>query len=113
MLVQLVLVYCLTADPAKCVEHRPIAADQPTGMAACMHGAQPEAARWLATKALREHPGATRVRVRLWRYATLPPERVRAGERPAGGRYEHERVLEAAALVGGSAHARPGEGAPR
>ena len=57
-----------------------------------------EAARWLATKAAREHPEASRVRVRLFRYATLPPERVRAGEEPEGGRYKHERVFEAGAL---------------
>jgi hypothetical protein len=61
-----------------------------------------QAARWVATKAAREHPAASRVRVRLWRYATLPPARVRAGERPSDGRYEHERVFEAAAL--GAAH---------
>jgi hypothetical protein len=57
-----------------------------------------QAARWLATKAAREHPEASRVRVRLWRYATLPPARVRAGERPEDGRYEHERVFDVAAL---------------
>lgn len=57
-----------------------------------------EAARWLATKAAREHPEASRVRVRLLRYATLPPDRVRAGQEPEGGRYEHERVYEAEAL---------------
>lgn len=54
-----------------------------------------EAARWVATKAAREHPAATRVRVSLWRYSTLPPERVRAGEAPDDGRTEHPRVFEA------------------
>lgn len=57
-----------------------------------------QAARWLATKAAREHPEASRVRVRLLRYATLPPDRVRAGEQPSDGRYEHDRVFEAGAL---------------
>jgi hypothetical protein len=57
-----------------------------------------EAARWVARKVVREHPQASRVRVRLWRYATLPPERVRAGEAPSDGRYEHERVFEVEAL---------------
>lgn len=53
-----------------------------------------EAARWVAAKAAREHPEASRVRVRLWRYGTLPPDRVRAGQRPSDGRYEHERVFD-------------------
>lgn len=53
-----------------------------------------EAAAWVAAQALHEHPEATRVRVRLHRYATLPPEQVRAGEQPSDGRYEHERVFE-------------------
>jgi hypothetical protein len=57
-----------------------------------------EAARWVATRAAHEHPQATRVRVQLYRYATLPPNRVRAGEQPSEGRYEHERVFDAEAL---------------
>ncbi|MCX4240612.1 hypothetical protein [Paraliomyxa miuraensis] len=57
-----------------------------------------QSARWIATKAAREHPEASRVRVRLARYETLPPERVRAGERPALDKYEHERVFDAEAL---------------
>ncbi len=68
-----------------------------------------EAARWLATKAAHEHPEASRVRVRLWRYATLPPERVRAGERPEDGRYEHERRFEVAALIAGSEPHEPAQ----
>ena len=42
------------------------------------------------------HPDATRVRVRLFRYRTLPPARVLAGETPRG-RYEHTAVFEAEA----------------
>lgn len=57
-----------------------------------------QTALWIATKAAREHPEATRVRVRLHRYATLPPERVRAGDQPSDGRYEHERIFDAEAL---------------
>ncbi|MEZ4448211.1 MAG: hypothetical protein R3B09_01945 [Nannocystaceae bacterium] len=41
-------------------------------------------ARWLAREALADHPGATRVRVQLHAYTSLPPERVRVGERPRG-----------------------------
>ncbi|MCI0753155.1 hypothetical protein [Teichococcus vastitatis] len=51
MLVQLVLVYCLAADPAKCIEQRPMPMDPEPGLMACVKGAQPEAARWLS-----EHP---------------------------------------------------------
>ncbi len=54
-------------------------------------------ARWFATAAARDFPDATQVRVRLWRYASLPPERVLAGEQPEG-RYEHELLWEADAL---------------
>jgi hypothetical protein len=57
-----------------------------------------QTARWIATRAAREHPEASRVRVRLWRYSTLPPERVRAGEQPTDARYEHERIFDAEAL---------------
>ena len=53
--------------------------------------------RWVATQAAREHPEATRVRVRLYRYDTLPPARVSAGDTPPG-RYEHTKVFEAEGL---------------
>lgn len=56
-----------------------------------------ETARWVATKAAREHPEAAAVRIQLYRTSSLPPERVRAGEEPTG-RYEHERVFDAEAL---------------
>ncbi len=56
-----------------------------------------ETCAWIATKAAREHPTATAVRVRLYRYESLPPERVRAGETPTG-RYEHPREFDAETL---------------
>ncbi len=56
-----------------------------------------DAARWIATRAAVEHPDASRVRVQLYRYATLPPEQVRAGLKPSG-RYEHTRVWDAGTL---------------
>lgn len=56
-----------------------------------------QAARWVATRAAREHPEATRVRIRLYRYDTLPPARVLAGEQPTG-RYEHPQIFDAEAL---------------
>jgi hypothetical protein len=46
----------------------------------------------LAQRALRDHPAATRARVRMFRYDTLPPERVAAGERPVG-RYTESREV--------------------
>lgn len=49
MLVQLVLVYCLAAEPSRCVEERPVAVEPGAGLMACIAGAQPEAVRWLAT----------------------------------------------------------------
>lgn len=49
MLVQLVLVYCLAAEPARCVEQRTLPAEPEAGLAACLVAAQPEAARWLST----------------------------------------------------------------
>ena len=48
MLVQLVLVYCLAAEPSRCVEQRPVPEQPGLGLMACMAGAQPAAARWLA-----------------------------------------------------------------
>ena len=48
MLVQLVLVYCLAAEPSRCVEQRPVPEQPGLGLLACVAGAQPEAARWLA-----------------------------------------------------------------
>ena len=56
-----------------------------------------ETTRWVATKAAAEHPEATRVRIRLYRYDTLPPARVQAGEQPEG-RYEHPAVFDAESL---------------
>lgn len=50
MLVQLVLVYCLSAEPSRCVEQRPLPADPEAGLTACLVAAQPEAVRWLATR---------------------------------------------------------------
>jgi hypothetical protein len=56
-----------------------------------------QAAQWVATKAAREHPDATAVRVQLYRFASLPPERVRAGEVPEG-RYANTLEFDAEAL---------------
>ena len=50
MLVQLVLVYCLAAEPSRCVEQRPVPEQPGLGLTACMAGAQPAAARWLADR---------------------------------------------------------------
>ncbi|MEM7156900.1 MAG: hypothetical protein AAF799_28880 [Myxococcota bacterium] len=55
------------------------------------------ATRWIATKAAREHPEATRVRIQLYRYATPGPEQVKAGIQPKG-RYQHPRRFDAEAL---------------
>lgn len=55
------------------------------------------AAKWIATKAAREHPEATRVRIQLYRYATPHPEQVKAGVKP-NGRYQHARRFDAGAL---------------
>ena len=54
-------------------------------------------ARWLASLAAADFPEARRIRVRLWRYHSLPPERVLAGEVPKG-HYEHARHFDAEAL---------------
>jgi hypothetical protein len=54
-------------------------------------------ARWLAAQAARDFPAASQVRVRLYRYATLGPEEVRAGQRPTGI-YEETRLFELGAL---------------
>ncbi|MCA9714983.1 MAG: hypothetical protein H6713_12630 [Myxococcales bacterium] len=54
-------------------------------------------ARALARAAASDFPEAESIRVRLYRYRSLPPDRVRAGERPEG-RYEHTRVYPAAPL---------------
>lgn len=56
-----------------------------------------KSARWIATRAAREHPEATRVRIQLYRYDTLVPARVLDGEQPRG-RYEHPLIFEAEAL---------------
>jgi len=49
-------------------------------------------AAFCGQRALAEFPAAKAARVRLYRYATLPPAEVRAGARPAGS-YEEERVF--------------------
>lgn len=59
MLAQLVLVYCLAADPSRCIEQRPVAEEPGLGLVGCVVGAQPEAVRWLAT-----HPDYVLARVR-------------------------------------------------
>ena len=59
MLVQLVLVYCLAAEPSRCTEQRPVPEQPGLGLMACVAGAQPEAARWLAA-----HPHYVLARVR-------------------------------------------------
>lgn len=59
MLVQLVLVYCLAAEPTQCVEQRPAHEQPGLGLTACIAGTQPEAARWLAT-----HPDHVLARIR-------------------------------------------------
>ncbi len=50
MLVQLVLVYCLAAEPSRCVEQRPVPEQPGVGLMSCIAGAQPAAARWLADR---------------------------------------------------------------
>lgn len=40
--------------------------------------------KWIARQAARDFPEATRLRTRLYRYRSLPPDRVRAGEEPEG-----------------------------
>ncbi len=49
-----------------------------------------ELAAFLASRAFSDVPAAERVRVRLYRYDSLPPERVQRGERPQG-RYAERR----------------------
>jgi hypothetical protein len=56
-----------------------------------------ETAAYLAHLAARDVPEATKVRVSLYRTESLPPERVRRGERPVG-RTTEERVFDAAGL---------------
>ncbi len=56
-----------------------------------------ELATWLATEASGDFPEANAVRVRLYRYRSLPPEAIRNGERPEG-RYERARVFDAEEL---------------
>ncbi len=56
-----------------------------------------ELASWLATEASADFPEANAVRVRLYRYRSLPPEKIRAGERPEG-RYERARNFDAEEL---------------
>ncbi len=54
-------------------------------------------AQALARAAAHDFPEAEEIRVRLYRYRSLPPERVRAGER-AEGRYQHTRRYPAGPL---------------
>ncbi len=54
-------------------------------------------ARFIAGHMARDYPEASDIRIRLGRYDTLPPERVRAGQRPVM-RYEHERIFIAQEL---------------
>ncbi len=49
-MIELVLVYCLRADPSACVEKRPMP-EYPLSVMGCMVGAQPTALEWL-----RGHP---------------------------------------------------------
>jgi hypothetical protein len=56
--VQLALVYCLTANPTACIEKRPLIEDL-VGLSACMVAAQPIAAEFV-----NEHPAYRLVR---WR----------------------------------------------
>ena len=55
-------------------------------------------AEFLARQAALAYPEERLVRVRLYRYATLRPEAVRAGETPIG-EYEHERLYRVVALL--------------
>jgi hypothetical protein len=58
VLVQLVLIYCLTTNPAACIEKRPLIEDF-GGFSACMVAAQPIAAEFV-----NEHPA---YRLARWR----------------------------------------------
>lgn len=49
-MIEMVLVYCLAAAPAKCQEQRPVFEEPLTAMG-CLIGAQETAQKWLA-----EHP---------------------------------------------------------
>lgn len=60
-------------------------------------GAYDRLAQFVAREAALAYPHARAIRVQLWRYATLSPEAVRAGQTPAG-RYEHTRRFNAATL---------------
>jgi hypothetical protein len=55
-----------------------------------------EAANFIGHEALDDHPEANRARVQLYRYASLPPARVRAGEAPLG-HYRNVRIVRAEA----------------
>jgi len=56
-----------------------------------------ELSRWLARQASVDFPQASRIRVHLYRYRSLHPLRVQAGERPQG-HYERIRTYDAAEL---------------
>jgi hypothetical protein len=58
-------------------------------------------AQFVAREAALAYPGARAIRVRLWRYATLAPEAVRAGQTPVG-RYEQARRFNAETLRRGA-----------
>lgn len=49
-------------------------------------------ARWVARLAADEFPSATRLRARMFKYKTLPPERARAGEDPEGT-WQQEQIV--------------------
>lgn len=53
--------------------------------------------RMVAKHAAEAYPDASRVRIRLYRYSTLPPEQMREGLEPEG-RYEHKRIFRAEGL---------------
>lgn len=48
--------------------------------------------RWVAARAAVEFPDATRIRTRMFKYKTLSPEEVRAGNIPEG-KYQQEHVI--------------------
>lgn len=60
-------------------------------------GSYDRLAQYVAREAALAHPQARAIRVRLWRYETLSPEAVRAGQTPSG-RYEHDRRFNAETL---------------
>ena len=57
-------------------------------------------ANYLAVRIARDHPDASEIRFRLYRYTTRTPEQVRAGQ-PKAGRYTDERRYRADLLRAG------------